>query len=90
MSKRDDQIIELVHKYGELSVQELSDLLEISSLNCPSRPGLCGEIRYIERTHGGVTLATGSIIIIYVLTALRSIRVDHQYCLTSCGYDPPR
>ncbi len=58
MSKRDDQIIELVHKYGELSVQELSDLLGISPSTVRRDLVSVGDHRFIERTHGGVTLAT--------------------------------
>ncbi len=58
MSKRDDQIIELVHKYGELSVQELSDLLGISPSTVRRDLVSVGDHRFIERTHGGVSLAT--------------------------------
>ncbi len=58
MSKRDEQIIELVHKYGELSVQELSDLLGISPSTVRRDLVSVGDHRFIERTHGGVTLAT--------------------------------
>ena len=58
MSKRDDQIIELVHKYGELSVQELSDLLGISPSTVRRDLVSVGDHRFIERTHGGVALAT--------------------------------
>ena len=58
MSKRDDQIIELVHKYGELSVQELSDLLGISPSTIRRDLVSVGDHRFIGRTHGGVTLAT--------------------------------
>lgn len=58
MSKRDDQIIELVHKYGELSVQELSDLLEISPSTVRRDLVSVGTHRFINRTHNGVTLST--------------------------------
>jgi DeoR/GlpR family transcriptional regulator of sugar metabolism len=58
MSKRDDQIIELVHKYGELSVQELSDLLEISQSSVRRDLVSLGNHRFISRTHNGVSLAT--------------------------------
>lgn len=58
MSKRDDQIIELVHKYGELSVQELSDLLDISPSTVRRDLVSVGDHRFIERTHGGVTIAS--------------------------------
>ncbi len=58
MSKRDDQIIELVHKYGELSVQELSDLLGISPSTVRRDLVSVGDHRFIARTHGGVTMAT--------------------------------
>lgn len=58
MSKRDDQIIELVHKHGELSVQELSDLLEISPSTIRRDLVSLSNHRFIDRTHSGVTLAT--------------------------------
>jgi DeoR/GlpR family transcriptional regulator of sugar metabolism len=58
MSKRDNQIIELVHKYGELSVEELSVLLGISPSTVRRDLVSVGDHRFIKRTHGGITLAT--------------------------------
>ncbi len=58
MSKRDDQIIELVHRHGELSVQELSDLLGISASTVRRDLVSVSDHRFINRIHGGVALAT--------------------------------
>jgi DeoR family transcriptional regulator of aga operon len=73
MSKRDDQIIELVHKYGELSVQELSDLLEISPSTVRRDLVSVGAHRFIDRTHSGVTLST---VIKYKNLCVNRIAVD--------------
>jgi len=73
MSKRDDQIIELVHKYGELSVQELSDLLGISPSTVRRDLVSVGDHRFIDRTHGGVMLAT---VIKYSNLCVNRVAVD--------------
>ncbi len=73
MRKRDDQIIELVHKYGELSVQELSDLLGISASTVRRDLVSVGDHRFIERTHGGVALAT---VIKYNHLCINRVAVD--------------
>lgn len=73
MSKRDDQIIELVHKYGELSVQELSDLLGISPSTVRRDLVSFGDHRFIDRNHGGVALAT---VIKYSNLCVNRVAVD--------------
>jgi len=73
MSKRDDQIIELVHRYGELSVQELSDLLETSPSTIRRNLVSLGDHLFINRTHSGVTLAT---VINYRNLCINRIAVD--------------
>ena len=73
MSKRDGQIIELVHRYGELSVQELSDLLETSPSTIRRDLVSLGDHRFIHRTHSGVTLAT---VINYGNLCINRIAVD--------------
>jgi DeoR family transcriptional regulator, aga operon transcriptional repressor len=73
MSKRDDQIIELVHKYGELSVQELSDLLGISPSTVRRDLVSVGDHRFIDRNHGGVTLAT---VINYSNLCINRVAID--------------
>jgi DeoR/GlpR family transcriptional regulator of sugar metabolism len=78
MSKRDDQIIELVHRYGELSVQELCDLLETSPSTIRRDLVSLGDHRFITRTHSGVTLATainyGNLCINRIAVDAREIR----------------
>jgi DeoR/GlpR family transcriptional regulator of sugar metabolism len=57
MGKRDNQIVDLVHKYGELSVQELSDLLSVSSSSVRRDLISLNDHRFVSRTHGGVRIA---------------------------------
>lgn len=58
MGKRDNQIVDLVHKYGDLSVQELSDLLGVSASSVRRDLISLNDHRFVERTHGGVRVAT--------------------------------
>lgn len=58
MAKRDTQIVELVHRFGELSVTELGDLLEISASSVRRDLITIDDHRFIQRTHGGVRIST--------------------------------
>ena len=58
MANRDNQIVELVHRYGELSVQELGDLLELSTSSVRRDLITLNDHRFVDRTHGGVKIST--------------------------------
>lgn len=58
MSKREKQIIDLLYQYGELSNQELSDLLSASPSSVRRELISLNEDRFIERTRGGASLST--------------------------------
>jgi DeoR/GlpR family transcriptional regulator of sugar metabolism len=58
MSKRDKQLIGLVHKYGELSVQELSVLLKISPSTVRRDLASVANNRFINRSHSRAAVAT--------------------------------
>jgi DeoR family transcriptional regulator, aga operon transcriptional repressor len=73
MSKRDNQIIELIHKYGELSVQELSDLLGVSTSTVRRDLVSVSDHRFIGRTHGGIILET---VIKYSNLCINRVSID--------------
>ncbi|MFC2025664.1 DeoR/GlpR family DNA-binding transcription regulator [Chloroflexota bacterium] len=58
MSKRENKIIEILHQYGNLSVEELSDLLEASPSSIRRDLISLNQNRFIKRTHGGISLST--------------------------------
>jgi DeoR/GlpR family transcriptional regulator of sugar metabolism len=55
---RTRQIIDLLHRNGELSVQELSDLLGVSTSSVRRDLAALKDHRFIQRIHGGVRLST--------------------------------
>jgi len=57
-NKREKQIVDLLHQYGELSNQEISDLLDTSPSSIRRILVALEDYRFIQRTRGGVTLAT--------------------------------
>jgi DeoR/GlpR family transcriptional regulator of sugar metabolism len=58
MSKREQQIVEYIHKYGNLTIQELSELLGTSTSSIRRDLSAIGLNRTIDRVHGGVALST--------------------------------
>ena len=58
MTQRKNQILDYIYQYGELSVQELSDLLGASEPTIRRELVKLNSFRFIERTRGGVRLAT--------------------------------
>jgi DeoR/GlpR family transcriptional regulator of sugar metabolism len=56
--KREKQIVELLHRYGDLSIQELSDLLDASPSSIRRDLISLNDHRFVKRTHGGASLAT--------------------------------
>ena len=58
MTKRENQILDYIYQYGELSIQELSDLFGASEPTIRRELVKLNSIRFIERTRGGVRLAT--------------------------------
>lgn len=58
MTKREDRIIELVSQHGELTVQELSDLLEVSASTVRRDLVSLSNHRFVRRTHNGIALST--------------------------------
>lgn len=58
MTERENEIIALLYSYGELSIQEISDLLRVSSSTVRRDLVVLDEHRFIERTRGGVRLST--------------------------------
>jgi DeoR/GlpR family transcriptional regulator of sugar metabolism len=75
MGKREDQIVDLVHHYEELSVQELSELLGTSTASVRRDLGSLADNRFVRRTHGGLKLAT---VINYEPLWIHRIPVDLQ------------
>lgn len=57
MNPRDKQIFELLCRYGELSVQRLSDILQVSPSSVRRYLSTLDNHRFIRRTHGGVALS---------------------------------
>ena len=58
MKKREKQIVEAVHQYGNLSIQDISDMLGISTSSVRRDLIALNHNRFVKRVHGGVTLAT--------------------------------
>lgn len=58
MNKREKQINDLLYRYGELSNQELSDLLDTSPSSIRRVLIALGKQRFIKRIRGGVSLST--------------------------------
>lgn len=55
---RTRQIIDLLHRSGELSVQELSNLLGVSTSSVRRDLAALKDHRFIQRVHGGVRLSS--------------------------------
>jgi DeoR family transcriptional regulator, aga operon transcriptional repressor len=73
MIKRESQIVDLLLKHGELSVGELSDLLNTSPSSIRRDLSDMDENHFINRTHGGVSLATT---INYLPRYLHRLQID--------------
>lgn len=58
MKPRDKQIFELLCRYGELSVQRLSDFLQVSPSSVRRYLNTLDNHPYIRRTHGGAALSS--------------------------------
>lgn len=58
MDDRTRQIIDLLHQHEELSVQELSDLLGVSTSSVRRDLTALRDHRFIERVHGGVRISS--------------------------------
>lgn len=54
----DSQIVNYVHRYGELSIKELGNLLGTSPSSVRRSLNALSKHRLIERTHGGARVAT--------------------------------
>jgi DeoR/GlpR family transcriptional regulator of sugar metabolism len=57
-SDRKKEIIRLAHRYGELPVQELGDLLSISHSSIRRDLIALDQHRFVRRTRGGISVAT--------------------------------
>jgi DeoR family transcriptional regulator, aga operon transcriptional repressor len=57
VTKRENQILDYLYQYGELSIQELSDLLGASEPSIRRDLVALNSNRFIERTRGGARLA---------------------------------
>lgn len=57
MNRRDNQIFELLCRYGELSVQQLSDILKVSPSSIRRYLSNLDDHPFIRRTHGGAALS---------------------------------
>jgi DeoR/GlpR family transcriptional regulator of sugar metabolism len=79
VKKREHQIIDLLCKYGWLSIQELSDLLDVSPSSVRRDLVALDQGRFIARTHGAVSLST---IIDYAPLSIYKLPVDHQEAIT--------
>lgn len=58
MRKREQQIIEVIHQYGSLTIQELSDMLDTSPSSVRRDLIALNHNRFVNRVHGGVSLST--------------------------------
>jgi DeoR/GlpR family transcriptional regulator of sugar metabolism len=58
MRKREQQIVEIIHQYGDLTIQELSDMLATSSSSVRRDLIALNHNRFVNRVHGGVSLST--------------------------------
>jgi DeoR/GlpR family transcriptional regulator of sugar metabolism len=54
---RDKQILDLLCRYGELSVQQLSDVLQVSSSSIRRYLAAMDKSPFLHRTHGGAILS---------------------------------
>ena len=61
MRKREQQIVEVIHQYGDLTIQELSDMLDTSPSSVRRDLIALNHNRFVNREHGGVSLSTPSI-----------------------------
>ncbi len=57
MNGREKQIFDLLCEHGDLSIQQLSQLLEVSPSSVRRDLNEMSEHRFIQRTHGGATLS---------------------------------
>ncbi len=58
MNPRDKQIFELLCRHGEISVQRLSDILQVSPSTINRYLSALSNHPFIRRTHGGVALSS--------------------------------
>lgn len=58
MNERERQIIDLLYRYGELSIQEISDLLGVSPSSVRRDLTALSEQRFVKRIRGGARLST--------------------------------
>ena len=58
MRKREQQIVEAVHQYGNMTIRELSTMLGTSPSSVRRDLAALNHNRFIKRVHGGATLST--------------------------------
>ena len=82
MIKREKEILNVLYKFGELSIHELSDLLNASEASIRRDLVALNSNRFVERTRGGIRLAT---VVNYDILPVSRVPV-HQKEIFSIAY----